>query len=217
MLRICIGRLLQLSRVISGPDGDRPHQSLSTETADGSQESQPRTNFQLILLISRLRSAALQISLPRCVDANTGINPLRRESMIGIPQRAVAVIAGICAIGLAPAAHADQGVTYEVTSTEIPTATIEYFDGTARQVVHDAPLPWRTTVTVANPSSWGTDGAEVRADWRPGHVPVGPLGAPALASKWVTVRIYFGNIIRCENTLDVGDAACHGATPFDNS
>ncbi|WP_231127218.1 hypothetical protein [Mycobacterium colombiense] len=120
-------------------------------------------------------------------------------------------------MGLAPAAHADPGITYEVTSTEIPTATIEYFDGTARQLVPDAPLPWRTTVTVANPGSWGTDGAEVRADWRPGHVPVGPLGAPALASKWVTVRIYFGKTIRCENTLDVGDAACHGATPFNNS
>jgi hypothetical protein len=129
----------------------------------------------------------------------------------------VPVITGICAVSLAPAAHAAESVTYEVASSDIPTATVEYFDGTARQQLQDVPLPWRTTVTVADPQSWGTDGAEVRADWRPGHVPIGPLGAPGLASKWVTVRIYFGNTVRCENTLDVGDAACYGSTPFNNT
>jgi hypothetical protein len=127
------------------------------------------------------------------------------------------VITGICAVWLAPAAHADESVTYEVASSAIPTANIEYFDGTVRQALQDQPLPWRTTVTVANPVSWGTDGAEIRADWRPGHVPIGPLGAPGLAGRWVTVRIYFGNTIRCENTIDVGDAACYGATPFNNT
>jgi hypothetical protein len=127
------------------------------------------------------------------------------------------VITGICTVSLAPVAHADESVTYEVVSRDIPTATIEYFDGAVRQQLQNVPLPWRTTVTIANPRSWGTDGAEVRADWRPGHVPIGPLGAPALASKWVTVRIYFGNTVRCENTLDVGDAACLGATPFNNT
>jgi hypothetical protein len=129
----------------------------------------------------------------------------------------VSVISAICAVWLAPAARADESVTYEVASSAIPTANIEYFDGSVRQALQDVPLPWRTTVTVANPRSWGTDGAEVRADWRPGHVPIGPLGAPALAGRWVTVRIYFGNTIRCENTLDVGDAACLGATPFNNT
>jgi hypothetical protein len=118
---------------------------------------------------------------------------------------------------LAPVAHADESVTYEVLSGDVATASIEYFDGTARQALQDAALPWRTTVTIANPRSWGTDGAEVRADWRPNHVPVGPLGAPRLIGKWVTVRIYFGATVRCENTLDVGDAACYGATSFTNT
>ena len=137
--------------------------------------------------------------------------------MIRLPRVIVLAITGICGVWSAPAAHAGESVTYEVISSDIATANIEYFDGTARKALQDAPLPWRTTVTVADPRSWGTDGAEVRADWRPGHVPVGPLGAPRLAGKWVTVRIYFGNTVRCENTLDVGDAACYGATPFNNT
>ena len=137
--------------------------------------------------------------------------------MIRLPRAIVSAIGSICAVWLAPVAHADESVTYEVVSSYIATANIEYFDGTARQVLQDVALPWRTTVTVANPRSWGTDGAEVRADWRPGHVPIGPLGAPTLASKWVTVRIYFGNTVRCANTLDVGDAACYGSTSFNNT
>lgn len=137
--------------------------------------------------------------------------------MICLPRVMISVMTGISVLCLAPVARADESVTYEVISSDIPTANIEYFDGSARQALQNVALPWRTTVTVANPTSLGTDGAEVRADWRPGHVPIGPLGAPALASKWVTVRIYFGNTVRCANTLDVGDAACHGATPFNNS
>jgi hypothetical protein len=137
--------------------------------------------------------------------------------MIRLPRVIVSAVTGICAVWSAPAARAGESVTYEVISSDIATANIEYFDGAARRALQDAPLPWRTTVTVTDPRSWGTDGAEVRADWRPGHVPVGPLGAPRLAGKWVTVRIYFGNTVRCENTLDVGDAACYGATPFNNT
>ncbi|OBH52707.1 hypothetical protein A5685_14755 [Mycobacterium colombiense] len=129
----------------------------------------------------------------------------------------VSLLTGGCAVWLAPTARADESVTYEVASNDISVADIEYFDGHAQQALHDAPLPWRTTVTIADPRSLGAHGAEVRTDWRPNHVPVGPLGAPALAGKWVTVRIYFGDKVRCENTLDVGDAACHGATPFNNT
>ena len=137
--------------------------------------------------------------------------------MIRLSRVIVLAVTGICAVWSAPAAHAAESVTYEVISSDIATANIEYFDGAARRALQDAPLPWRTTVTVTDPRSWGTDGAEVRADWRAGHVPVGPLGAPRLAGKWVTVRIIFGNSVRCENTLDVGDAACYGATPFNNT
>ncbi len=141
----------------------------------------------------------------------------QERSMICLPRVMVSVMAGISILFLAPVARADQSITYEVVSSDIPTASIEYFDGSARQALQNVALPWRTTVTVANPTSVGTDGAEVRADWRPAHLPIGPLGAPALASRWVTVRIYFGNTLRCANTLDVGDAACHGATPFNNT
>lgn len=137
--------------------------------------------------------------------------------MIRLSRIIVSAITGICALGLAPAARAAESVTYEVVSNYIPSATVEFFDGTARQQLQDVALPWRTTVAVADPVSLGTDGAELRADWRPNHVPVGPLGAPGLAGKWVTVRIYFGTTVRCENTLDVGDAACYGSTPFNNT
>lgn len=137
--------------------------------------------------------------------------------MIRLPRATVSAITGMCAVWLAPAAHAADSVTYEVASTDIPSANIEYFDGTVRQELHDVPLPWRTTVTVANPRSLGQDGALVIADWRPGHVPIGPLGAPPLAGRFVTVRIYVGNTVQCANTIDVGDAACYGASAFDNS
>lgn len=134
-----------------------------------------------------------------------------------VPRVVIPVIIGISVVSLTPIARADESVTYEVVSSDIATANIEYFDGSERRALQDVALPWRSTVTVANPRSLGTDGAEVRADWRPAHLPIGPLGAPALASKWVTVRIYFGNTVRCANTLDVGDAACYGATPFNNT
>ena len=137
--------------------------------------------------------------------------------MIRLRRAAVPVIVGIYAVWLSPVVRADEAITYEVLSDDIPTANIEYFDGTARQELHDAALPWRTTVKVADPRSLGFDGALVIADWRPGHVPIGPLGAPSLAGKFVTVRILIENTVRCSNTLDVGDAACYGASAFDNS
>lgn len=114
------------------------------------------------------------------------------------------VIAGILAGWLAPIARADNNVTYEVASSDVATATgIEYFDGTRRILLQNVPLPWRTTVQLANPTSLGTDGAEVRADWYTGRL-----------NKFVMVRIYFDNAVRCENTLDLGNAACYGSTPF---
>ncbi|MGF2946005.1 hypothetical protein [Mycobacterium sp. Lab-001] len=101
-------------------------------------------------------------------------------------------------------------MTYEVVSDQIPTVGgIEYFDGSARQLLQNVPLPWRTDVTMANPRSLGTDGAEVRADWRSSIA--APVWQPG---KWVTVRIYIGNVLRCQNTLDVGNAACYGSTSF---
>ena len=78
-----------------------------------------------------------------------------------------ALLGGMSAAVPVAIAHADESVTYEVVSDHVSAATnIEYFDGSARQLLEDVPLPWRTTVTIANPRSLSTDGAEVRADWR---------------------------------------------------
>jgi hypothetical protein len=116
----------------------------------------------------------------------------------------VSLITGICTVVLAPAARADENVSYEIVSDYVTAANVEYFDGSARRALEQVPLPWRTSVTVANPRSLSTDGAEIRADWRPAARP----------SKWVTVRLYIRDTLRCQNTLDVGNAACYGSTSF---
>lgn len=122
---------------------------------------------------------------------------------------AVAVI-GMYALAPDPAARADNSVTYEVVSADISAVgSIEYFDGSMRQLLEDVALPWRATVTMANPLSLAADGAEVRADWR--RSIAGPVLQPG---RWVTVRIYVGEALRCQNTLDVGNAACYGSTSF---
>jgi hypothetical protein len=121
-----------------------------------------------------------------------------------------ALLGGMSATVPADIAHAAESVTYEVVSEHVFAASnIEYFDGSARQLLEDVPLPWRTTVAIANPRSWSTDGAEVRADWRSSIAR--PVWQPG---KWVTVRIYFGETLRCQNTLDIGNAACYGSTGF---
>lgn len=130
--------------------------------------------------------------------------------MIGSRFIAIALIFGGSAVVLPPIAHATENVTYEVVSDHVAQAAgIEYYDGTTRQLLQNVPLPWRTTVTMANPRSLGTDGAEVRADWRR------DIAAPVwVPGKWVTVRVFIGRTLRCQNTLDVGNAACYGSTSF---
>ena len=116
----------------------------------------------------------------------------------------------IAAFSSAPVAHAEEIVTYEVVSDSLRTAGgIEYFDGTTRQLLTNVPLPWRMTVPLANPRSLGTDGAEVRADWRSSIA--APVWRPG---TWVTVRIYIGDRLRCQNTPDIGNASCYGSTGF---
>jgi len=124
--------------------------------------------------------------------------------MIRLQLTIASVIAVIFAGGLAPTARAAESVTYEVASSDVGTASgIEYFDGARRDLLQNVSLPWRTTVEIANPTSLGTDGAEVRASWSTGRL-----------NKFVMVRIYFGDKVRCENALDLGNAACYGSTPF---
>ena len=121
-----------------------------------------------------------------------------------------ALMSGASTIVSAPIARAEESVRYEVVSDSVGVANnIEYFDGSTRQLRENVPLPWQTTVTMANPRSLATDGAEIRADWR------GSIAAPVWQpGKWVTVRVYIGNNLRCQNTLDVGNAACYGSTSF---
>lgn len=130
--------------------------------------------------------------------------------MIRIQPIMISLLTGVSGIVVAPVARAADSVTYEVVSNDVLTANIEYFDLSQRKVLEGAPLPWRTSVTVINARSPSTEGAEVRADWR-SSIAASPVWRP---SHWVSVRIYFrGNII-CENTLDVGNAACYGSTSF---
>jgi hypothetical protein len=100
-------------------------------------------------------------------------------------------------------AWADDLVTYEVVSDDIQIANIEYQDVTGRASVDTVTLPWRTDVVVRTVRGAPPDGSQVRADWR-------PTAAPA---RWVSVRIIYQGKVICQNTLDIGDAACYGSTP----
>jgi hypothetical protein len=117
----------------------------------------------------------------------------------------ISLVTAIPVVAMAPSARADDTVTYEVlTTSDIATVNIEYNDVSGRLALQQVPLPWRMNVMVGNPRS---NDAEIRADWR-------PLAKP---SKWVTVRIYYRGSLLCENTLDVGNAACYGSTTFRSS
>jgi hypothetical protein len=121
---------------------------------------------------------------------------------------AASVVGGLGAVGVAPAAHAEDDVTYEVLSTTpyVSTMNVEYYDHSQRILLENVVLPWRMNATVIDANRPSDDGAEVRADWRPSAAP----------SRWVTVRIYVRGSLICENTLDVGNATCYGSTHFKN-
>lgn len=121
---------------------------------------------------------------------------------------AVALITGIAGVPFIPLAHAQNSVTYEVVSDQlnVPAANVEYNEGAQRKALQQVSLPWRMTVDVPDAVSPTKVGAEVRADWRPYRWPY----------KYVTVRIYLGDRLLCESTLDVGDATCYGSTPHRN-
>ncbi|MBI3214219.1 MAG: hypothetical protein HYZ38_10385 [Mycobacterium sp.] len=103
----------------------------------------------------------------------------------------------------APAAYADDMVTYEVFSADVPIANIEYQDITGRIALNDVQLPWRADIRVRSVRGAPPDGSQVRADWRPGARPF----------RWVTVRVISEGKVICESTLDIGNATCYGITP----
>ncbi len=100
------------------------------------------------------------------------------------------------------AAWADDRVTYEVVSDNIHVANIEYQDVTGRASAQSVTLPWRTDAVVHTVRGAPPDGSQVRADWRPSAAP----------TRWVSVRIIYQGKVICQNTLDIGDAACYGIT-----
>ena len=101
------------------------------------------------------------------------------------------------------AAWADDVVTYEVVSDAIQVANVEYQDGSGRAAIDSVMLPWRVDATVRSVASAPPEGSQVRADWRPSAAP----------TRWVSVRIVYRGKVICQNTMDVGDAACYGVTP----
>jgi hypothetical protein len=131
-----------------------------------------------------------------------GRHQVREEASV-IRVVVVTVMVGVLTMAIAPLAYAEDVVTYEVTSDDIGEVNLEYFDQSVRRALEHVPLPWSTNVRVADPHS---NDAEVRADWRPAAWP----------SRWVTVRILYRGVIVCENTLDVGNAACYGSSSFRN-
>ena len=100
-------------------------------------------------------------------------------------------------------AAAGEVVTYEVVSDTVAVANIEYQDPTGRRTVEGATLPWRIDAPARAVLDPPPMGSQVRADWRPSAAP----------TRWVSVRIVYRGKVICQNTLDVGDAACYGATP----
>lgn len=126
---------------------------------------------------------------------------------------AVAAMAGAAAVISAPAAHAEDSVTYEVFSDVVPVvAGIAYRDRSGKNLLQTVPLPWHITVAVADAFSPADDGAELRADWRPNFRTAATVGR-VLQGQFVTIRILFrGNVI-CESRLDVGNATCYGSAP----
>jgi hypothetical protein len=123
-------------------------------------------------------------------------------------RRCVLATALITGMVSAPAAHAEDSVTYEIVSDQhnVAAANVEYNERSGRTALQQVSLPWRLTVDVPNAVSPTKDGAEIRADWRPYR----------WRHKYVTVRIYLGANLLCESTLDVGDATCYGSTPHRN-
>ncbi|CAJ1584599.1 hypothetical protein [[Mycobacterium] wendilense] len=99
-------------------------------------------------------------------------------------------------------AWADELVTYEVVSDHIDTVNIEYQDVTGRLWAVHAPLPWRIDANVRAVRDAPPHGSQVRAHWR----------EKASPGRWVTVRVIHRGEVLCQNTLDLGNAACYGIT-----
>lgn len=112
-----------------------------------------------------------------------------------------------------PVARADDTVRYEIFSDSVGIlAGVEYRDTAGKHLLQNIPLPWSLTVPVGDATSATGIGAELRADWRPNFRTAATVGR-VLLGRFVTVRIYRGEELLCENILDVGNATCYGSVP----
>ena len=126
---------------------------------------------------------------------------------------AVALAVGVTGLAYAPAAHAEDTVRYDIFSDSVgQLAGVEYRDTSGKHLIRDVMLPWTLTVPVVDAKSPTSDGAEVRADWRPNFRTAATV-ARVLQGHFVTVRITRGNDVLCESILDVGNATCYGSVP----
>jgi hypothetical protein len=124
-----------------------------------------------------------------------------------------AVVFVVYAMASAPAAHAEDSVTYDVFSDSVPVLSgIEYRDVGGKHLLQGVPLPWTLSVPVVNAFDPEDNGAELRADWRPNFRTAATVGR-VLQGQFVTVRISLGGKAICESTLDVGNATCYGSVP----
>lgn len=131
---------------------------------------------------------------------NTGMKELRKDAI----RLMIVCVAAVCLPVLVhpPTARADDLVTYEVVSDTVGVANIEYQTSTGRISAEAVALPWRMDTVVRTVDGPPPHGSQVRADWRPSAAP----------QRWVSVRILDRGKVICQNTLDIGDAACYGIT-----
>lgn len=130
-----------------------------------------------------------------------------------ILSAAISTIVGVAGIALAPLAHAEDTVTYDIFSDSVgELAGVEYRDTSGKHLLEGVSLPWTLTVPVVNATSPTGDGAELRADWRPNFRTAATV-ARVLQGHFVTVRISRGGVLLCESILDIGNATCYGSVP----
>ena len=124
-----------------------------------------------------------------------------------------ALVAGIACLMYPPVAHAEDTVTYDIFSDSVGVlAGVEYRDTSGKHLLQDVPLPFTLTVPVIDATSPTSDGAELRADWRPTFRTAATVGR-VLQGHFVTVRITRGTDVLCESILDIGNATCYGSVP----
>lgn len=123
--------------------------------------------------------------------------------MFRIKSVFAALVTVVSGFALAPVAHADDPVVYEVWSSTISAADIEWTDTAGHHSLQNVSLPWRTSVMVADARS---DEAQLRATWQPGTETYPNPGR----YMWVRLRIDTKGSQLCEHIADVGHGECTG-------